>query len=103
MRDRFPLLLFLFRVADGDAEAVDALQDPDDGCLRPAKSLSHAFRITTGMSDLHDHCSRPASAARRKTSPHVRDGIGERSASTISAWRSSLLSWKSQRLACPPL
>lgn len=50
------------------------------------------------LSNLHDHCDRPASAARRKRSPHVGDGLGERSARITNAWRTSLLSRMSWRL-----
>lgn len=53
-------------------------------------------------SDLRNHCGRPASAARRKTSPRVGNRVGTRSARTSRACRSSVLSWVSRWLDWPP-
>ncbi len=71
--------------------------------LLPVRARRPRLSALGNSSGLRDHCGRPAWAARRNTPPHVGDGTGERSARTISVWRSSLLSWKSQRLDCPPL
>lgn len=68
-----------------------------------AARLRNGAERGRSLSDVRDHCGRPASSARWKTSPHVGDGVGECSARMFSAWCSSLLSSRSRWLYCPPL
>ena len=68
---------------DYPLQATKAVQDA--GIAHgPTTATSCGGECGISSPDLRDHCGRPASAARRKTSPHVRDRIGERSARVVS-------------------